>query len=265
VDSATAFNAVDITTLPSGTDSLDLFLLAGQSNMKGRGEIPTEQSEDERLVMLHLKNDQWYRARHPLHMVGEPDSLDGSDNAGVGPGLDFARRVARTYPKSRLGLIPAAVGGSNINLWIKGGRLYEEAMRRTKLALAQGPAGRTRLRGILWLQGESDARDTRYQVYEEKLDSMIESMRAELGQPDLPFVAATVAPVVETKLMQQRFPHRAEINEILLGLAERVTTATCVDTRDLKSHIGDNLHFDTPAQAEIGRRMALAWLALRED
>lgn len=27
-------------------------------------------------------------------------------------------------------------------------------------------------------------------------------------------------------------------------------------TRDLKTHIGDRLHFDTPAQNEIGKRFA---------
>jgi hypothetical protein len=30
----------------------------------------------------------------------------------------------------------------------------------------------------------------------------------------------------------------------------------CVDARDLKGHIGDNVHFDTDAQNAIGRRYA---------
>jgi hypothetical protein len=32
-----------------------------------------------------------------------------------------------------------------------------------------------------------------------------------------------------------------------------------VDARDLKTHIGDAVHFDTAAQNEIGRRFAQKW------
>ena len=99
-------------------------------------------------------------------------------------------------------------------------------------------------------------------MYQQKLDGMIQAMREELGQPDLPFVAATVAPVVETELMKERFPHREEINEILMGLLERNSSSACVDARDLSGHIGDHLHYDTASQQEIGRRMAVAWLRL---
>jgi arylsulfatase A-like enzyme len=255
----------DLNTFPDGTDTLDLFLLMGQSNMKGRGELPPVPFDDARIVMMHLENDQWYHARDPLHLVGEPDTLDGSDNAGVGPGLTFARSIRSEHTRSRIGLIPAAMGGANINLWVKGGRLYERAMRRAKSALAGGPSGRTRLRGIIWLQGESDARGERYLEYQEKLDGMIRDFREELGMPSLPFVASTVAPVVETDLMQQRFPRRDEINAILLGLPQRVEHAACIDARDLAGHIGDHLHYDSASQVKIGQRMAAAWLELNRE
>jgi hypothetical protein len=35
-----------------------------------------------------------------------------------------------------------------------------------------------------------------------------------------------------------------------------VPHTACVDARDLKTHIGDAVHFDTAAQNEIGRRFA---------
>ncbi|HBJ86799.1 MAG TPA: hypothetical protein DDZ88_23670 [Verrucomicrobiales bacterium] len=40
--------AVDITKLPEGATQLDLFLLMGQSNMKGRGVMPEEPKRDPR-------------------------------------------------------------------------------------------------------------------------------------------------------------------------------------------------------------------------
>jgi hypothetical protein len=63
--------AVDITKLPEGTAQLDLYLLMGQSNMKGRGVMPEEPKRDPRIVMMHIRDDQWYLARHPLHLTGD--------------------------------------------------------------------------------------------------------------------------------------------------------------------------------------------------
>src|SRR5689334_3145521 len=63
--------AVDVAKLPEGTQRLDLYLLMGQSNMKGRGVMPDEPSRDPRIVMMHLRDDQWYVARHPLHLTGD--------------------------------------------------------------------------------------------------------------------------------------------------------------------------------------------------
>jgi len=264
--STVTYHQVDLQVFPDGTDVVDVFLLLGQSNMKGRGEVPTEQVDDPRIVMMHLQDNQWYCARHPLHIRAEQDPLDRHDDAGVGPGLDFARQIAARFPHSRIALVPGAVGGSGIERWVKGAPLYEAAIKRAKLALAQGPAGHTRLRGILWMQGEREAREKeRADVYQEKLDGMIRAMRADLGQPDLLFIASTVGPVLDTDVMKARYPYRAEVNGILLDLPKRVPFSMCIDARDLTGHIGDALHYNTPSQQEIGRRLASAWLKIAEE
>jgi hypothetical protein len=46
------------------------------------------------------------------------------------------------------------------------------------------------------------------------------------------------------------------MNEIQLALPKSVPHTACVDARDLKTHIGDAVHFDTAAQNEIGKRFA---------
>jgi hypothetical protein len=66
--------------------TLDLFLLAGQSNMKGRATIPMTPKEDENILFFHSKQERWYTARDPLHAQGVPDLIDGSDNSGTGSG-----------------------------------------------------------------------------------------------------------------------------------------------------------------------------------
>ncbi len=55
---------------------------------------------------------------------------------------------------------------------------------------------------------------------------------------------------------------KAAMNQILLDLPSRRPHTACVDARDLKTHIGDNVHFDTAAQNEIGKRFAEKYSAL---
>ena len=99
----------DISTLPSGIDRIEIFLLMGQSNMKGRGVMPAEPLRNPQIIMMHKGTDDWYLARHPLHLVGSPKDFSGADNAAVGPGLAFAETLAEVYPKSRIALIPCAM------------------------------------------------------------------------------------------------------------------------------------------------------------
>jgi hypothetical protein len=243
---------VDITKLPDSAERLDLYLLMGQSNMKGRGVMPEEPKCDPRIVMMHLKDDQWYLARHPLHLTGDPKTFAGHDNAGVGSGLSFAETLAARDPKVRIGLIPCAVGGSAIALWQKGAKLYDEALRRAKLAVQTTAPVKGRIRGALWLQGEADAPPDRRAVYEAKLLKMIDDLRADLGIPDLPFIACTIGEMGES----DKLTDIAAMNQLLLSLPGKRPHTACVDARDLKGSIGDNVHYDTAAQNEIGRRYA---------
>jgi hypothetical protein len=52
------------------------------------------------------------------------------------------------------------------------------------------------------------------------------------------------------------------MNRLLLSLPDKRPQTAFVDARDLKGHIGDNVHFDTAAQEEIGRRFAERYFAL---
>ena len=249
---------VEIDRLPAGLERLDLFLLMGQSNMKGRGLMPEEPKRDPRIVMMHLKDDAWYLARHPLHLTGDATTFAGADNAGVGPGLAFAEAVVARQPKVRVGLIPCAVGGSPIAQWQPGAKLYVETLRRAKLALAGTTHVHGRIRAALWLQGEADATVERLGVHEEKLLKLVDTLRADLDSPELPFIACTIGEMSPDDGERRR----ADMNRLLLSLPGKRKRTACVDARELKSSIGDNVHFDTAAQNEIGRRYAERYFAL---
>jgi hypothetical protein len=242
----------DVTKLPEGADQLDLYLLTGQSNMKGRGVMPEPPKRDPRLVMMHLKDDAWYLARHPIHLVGDAETFTGHDNAGVGPGMAFAESLLAKNPKLAIGLVPCAVGGSPIERWEKGAKLYEEAMRRAKLAMQTTATVKAKIRGVLWLQGESNANQAGLAVHEAKLLKLIDDLRAELGQPELPFIACTIGEMGDAS----KATNKSAMNQLLLSLASKRAHTGCVDARDLKTHIGDSVHFDTAAQNEIGKRFA---------
>lgn len=251
---------VDIQALPPGCEQLDLFLLTGQSNMKGRGVMPTEPKRDPRIVMMHIKDDAWYLARHPLHLTGDAKTFAGHDNAGVGPGLTFAEELVARDSKPAVGLVPCAVGGSSIRLWQKGAKLFEEAVRRAKSAVQSTSKHQARIRGILWLQGEANAKADELPLHAERLSATIAAFRSDLGDPELPFIACTIGEMGDA----DRLAPQQAMNAILLDLPKRVPFTACVDARDLKTHIGDHVHFDTAAQTEIGRRFARAYLEIKK-
>ncbi len=250
---------VDVGKLPEDMERLDLYLLIGQSNMKGRGNMPEEPLRDPQIIMMHKGTDEWFFARHPLHLTGDPVTFEGHDNAGVGPGLAFGQAMAQANPGTRIGLIPCAVGGTRIGLWQPGANRFEDTVRRAKLALDAGPEGKTRIAGAIWLQGEADSRADRVGEYAEALNAMIDGLRKELDEPDLPFVASTILE------LREDIDLRKSINEILLSLPSRRDHTACVNARDLTGHIGDMVHIDTPSQDEIGRRMAAQMMEVQSS
>ena len=248
----------NITKFPGDTKHLEIFLLMGQSNMKGRGVMPAKPLNDPQIVMMHKPSDGYFLARHPLHLTGDPKDFSGADNAGVGPGLTFAKAMAKARPDIRILLIPCAVGGTQVAAWQRGRRLYEEAIRKAKLALKQAPKGKARIAGALWLQGESDSTTKeKLAAYRERLDQMINNLRADLNLPQLPFIACTIGELKESNVND-----RKTINAILLDLPNRVSHTGCVDSRKFAKSIGDKVHFDAATQNEHGRLYAEKFLQM---
>jgi acetyl esterase/lipase len=243
--------AVDVSALPEGVGRVEIFLLMGQSNMVGYGKLPAAQDEYPHILNMSLANDQWIPARHPLH--------DKANGAGVGSGLDFAQQLVKQNSHVMVALIPLAQGGSWIDLWKVNSANYDNTIRRAKKALADFPQGTARIAGVLWLQGESDSVEGRYAVYAGKLSSLIQRLRADLNEPELPFIACTIRPDIIPK---GKYLYVKEINGDLLNLPGRVPNTACVDARDLKGHNGDFMHYNTEALKIIGERYAAEYRRL---
>ena len=222
-----------------------IYLLMGQSNMVGRGEMIRWAPHPR--VLSFNKAGEWTPAVDPLHETSSRDR--------VGPGVSFGRGMLHAVDQEiTIGLVPCAVGGSPLSRWEKGGDLYEATVQRTRQATKHGT-----LMGILWMQGEKDAKELALaKSYAKRLDAMILDFRREFEMPELPFVAAL--PCVELAERDDR-PGAQLVSESLKGLPRRVQHTATVDSTGLKS-TGDQTHFSTQSQRELGRRYAEAMAKL---
>jgi len=208
--------------------------------MAGRGAVePQDKVPHPRIFALNEKLD-WVPAVDPLH-------FDKPKVAGVGPGMGFARAVAEAQPTTVIGLVPAAVGGTSLDEWKVGGKLYIDAVRRAKVALQRG-----HLAGILWHQGEGDSNAQKAATYSARFAVMIAQLRKDLNAPDVPVI------VGETGRFR---PTGAAINAALATVPQAVPRCAFVSSEGLTDR-GDHLHFNSASQREFGRRYAAAWLKL---
>lgn len=226
---------------------LRIFLLMGQSNMAGRGDLgDLPPIEDDSIRMF--RDGEWLRAVEPLHQ-------DKPEGIGAGLGMSFAARLLEQDPEDPVGLVPCAVGGTGLDRWLPGADLYTRAM---DMAGRARPAGR--LCGALWHQGENDSADEeKSRSYGERLRRLIHGLRDDLDIPDLPFIAGELCDSLALVPVRKHYPL---INEALHSLEASVANYACASAVGLTHKEGDPHHLDTPSLREFGRRYAACYLRL---
>ena len=156
----------------------DLWLLAGQSNMVGRARLSESVAPDPNVRVLRASGE-WEVASEPLH-----ESRPGPEGPiGAGLGLPFAKDMLRRSGVP-VGLIPTAVGGTS--LWQWDPTLRDEKSLYGNLLKQVRRAG-GRVTGVLWYQGEADARTDHTAEYPERMRRFVAMLRADLGDAQLPF------------------------------------------------------------------------------
>lgn len=223
--------------------NLHLYILAGQSNMAGRGELPTEQNlpPHPRVYMLD-KDNHWQLAKNPVH-------FDKPGITGVGPGLSFGIEMAKEDTSIRIGLIPCAVGGTSIEKWAMGAfdpvtktHPYDDAVSRIREAMKFGT-----IKGMLWHQGESNAKDKDLHNYLDNFENLIGRIRKLVMNMNLP--------VVIGELGQFREPFRMFNLDILRHIEGRISNSGLVTSEGL-THKGDSTHFNRESSYQLGIRFA---------
>jgi len=235
-------------TIPD-KENFKVFLLAGQSNMAGRGEVTDEDLKIHPRVLMLAKNGSWQYAVDPIHYDKKV--------AGVGLGKSFAIELAERDEKITIGLVPAACGGSSISKWEPGAYFektdshpYDDAIARTRQAMENGT-----LSGILWHQGESDSKPDMVPVYKDKLVELVSRFRSDFDANEVPFIIGQLGKFEGKPWKEERF----SINEAHIAAAEEIPFAGFVSSFGLTSK-EDNTHFNTKSLHEFGRRYARRYL-----
>ena len=237
-----------------GGNDLHSFLMIGQSNMAGRGEIcDVEPIDNFRCYML--RNGRFIRMREPIN----PDRpiFEGQFRSGISLAASFADEFANTYHK-RVGLIPCADGGTSIKSWQKGSILYDHAVFITRLAMRS-----SKFSGFLWHQGESDAlTEESVAEYKGKLVKFINDIRADLNAAELPFIMGELSHSVSREWARVELIE--EINSIIYEVADELTNCA-VASSDGLSMKADGIHFSAPALRVLGRRYFNVYKKIEAD
>lgn len=243
----------NIVNLPE-KENLHLFLLAGQSNMAGRGIVEEEDMVLHERVLALDKYGKWVPAVDPIH-------FDKPEIAGAGLGKTFGIILAENNPEITVGLIPCAVGGSPISVWEPGQYYeptrsypYDDAVKRTRTAMEYGV-----IKGILWHQGESDSKPGKAEIYEKKLHMLIQNLRNELNVPEVPFIVGQLKHSSE----RQANPSKDIINRFFEDLPNNVKRTGFVSAEGFTFN-EDNVHFDSKSLREFGKRYADIYLKITE-
>lgn len=228
--------------------SIYAFLMAGQSNMAGRGDLKTVEPINNDLCFTWTVA-QWTKMYEPVNM----DRI----YAGVSPAASFADSFAKER-ELRVGLIPCAHGGTKLNQWIPEQNLYANAIFQAKLSTK----GRGKLSGILWHQGESDCTtEEEVLAYREKLIWTLTTMRRELGDERLPIVLGEISEEIGEEWGFGDRPKR--INQIIHEVAEALPLCGVASSKGLTLQ-GDGIHFDAGSQREFGRRYYAVYCELEK-
>jgi hypothetical protein len=231
---------------PAAPSPLDFYLLIGQSNMAGRGKYqPGDAFPRGRAYVLN--GEGVFVELQPYPFINHHSTIRKSA-AQISPGYSFGLTLLAAHPETPIGFVSNARGGTPIREWVKGTEYFNEAVRRTQQAVAQGGV----LKGILWHQGETDFREILMRHPQEKekyceeymqtLRQFIADLRTELGAEQVPFVAGQV---------NQGF---GLFNEMIVKLPGQVDRTLVVTTEGLTTV--DDSHFDRDSVLELGKRYA---------
>ncbi|MBR1891749.1 MAG: hypothetical protein IJ811_04585 [Clostridia bacterium] len=185
-----------------------VYLIIGQSNASGNGRIehlPEEYIDIEYDdVMIYCAGTANGTVNGQLMKVGTKVGQGSINTQRFGLEIGIAQTF--TQKGYAAGIIKCGFDGSSINLkntgmgtwWTVKEQIPEgtkDCYFRFLTAVNEGIAAfaqagyKPEIKGVMWMQGESNPED---ESYEADLDKLIAQIRSDLNAPELPFVAGTI-------------------------------------------------------------------------
>ncbi|MFN3168748.1 MAG: sialate O-acetylesterase [Phycisphaeraceae bacterium] len=269
----------------------DVYLLAGQSNMAGVGQS----GELSPMWQAPIDGALIYRG-------GAFETLEAGDKGRFGPEIGFAHYLRHNQPgKPNVYLVKFALGGQPLDAGWDGGAAdgsswvsaepgpnrktfypgtsaddpntglhYKKLLAHAQAAMRQLQAdGYTPvLRGIVWMQGEQDAKnEVSADRYDKSLALLKQRIEEDLGAKPVPFVFGQVLP---HEPAMDRFTHRELIRQRMAEADHRSGSARAIenvwmvstDNMDLNK---DTVHYSTKGLLELGQAFGVAMLTAHRD
>lgn len=195
-----------------GDDKIKVFLLAGQSNMDGRGDGSRLTHEDK--ARLNAVRDRVMLAYNhqdivPLGVTTPQGQIATRFDLDLtfGPELFFGLAVAEAWPDSKILLIKRSLGGSSLyGCWnpnwslekatlmneAQRPKLYEDLVGYVRETLSEYDKDDYQIAGMLWVHGESDSNVKKFgplpaEFYGRNLQNLIAAIRKDTTVAKLPF------------------------------------------------------------------------------
>lgn len=233
----------------------DVWLAAGQSNMSGySGSLAgAEQPSDDAHVFSNA--GAWRRAEEPMDDGTDQVDAVSAESPAHSLQLRFAKDMASALGVP-VGIIPGSLGGTNLVVqWQRDGAepanrgtLYGSLLHRALLQGGEPP------RGILWMQGESDAFLSRgIAAYRADLERLLSQYRSDLARPALHAVVGQLGVYLSSDLVQWTAIQEAQ-RQVALADPE-CSLAVTID-----QPLADPIHFSVAGYREMGARFAAAAL-----
>ena len=219
---------------------LDIFILAGQSNMEGDGELnPYFHFENQDRIYVFDERFKWNIGKGPL-------------KSKFGPSISFASTILESTSSQAVGIVNVARGGTALRHWTKDyadNSLYQNTLKRALAASTQG-----QIKGLLFFQGEKDAdmdSSGHFQDWHEVFEIFVADLRKDLKLDSLPVIYAQIG--------KGNHPLWEEVknSQEKVGLP----FAGMIRTDDLDYKEG-SIHFNSEGYIEIGKRFAHTYIDL---
>ncbi len=191
------------------TGKLNVFIFAGQSNMEGRADgAKLSDTDQKRLARVKDRialafNGESVRPLGPVAPSQEISEIYKCEQI-FGPELFFGIALAEAWPQERFLFIKRTAGATTLHgAWnpdwspekaattkeTEAPKLYGELVAYTRTVLAGYPPEDYELRGMLWVQGESDGNiPEAARAYGDNLRALVARIRTDTSQKSLPFL-----------------------------------------------------------------------------